>query len=176
MNRVRRYSNENPLNERFLHKTVKFPLKVMIWACFWYGGVGHFHVCNGNMNSENYLRVLETKLKPTISNFKISQPIHLDDSAPSHRTQKVKNWHAENEVIRLDWPGNSADLNPIENLWSILKYDMKRKMIKNQRELIESFIKAWNRYSDGDLTKKLALSMKKRLRMVIENKRGQINY
>ena len=53
---------------------------------------------------------------------------------------------------------------------------MKRKMIKNQRELIESFIKAWNRYSDGDLTKNLALSMKKRLKMVIENKGGQINY
>ena len=114
--------------------------------------------------------------RQTINNFEISQPIHLDDSAPSHRTQKVKNWHAENEVIRLDWPGNSADLNPIENLWSILKYDMKRKMIKNQRELIESFIKAWNRYSDGDLTKNLALSMKKRLKMVIENKGGQINY
>jgi hypothetical protein len=33
----------------------------------------------------------------------------------------------ENKVSVMDWLGNSPDLNPIENLWSILKAKLKKK-------------------------------------------------
>lgn len=50
--------------------------------------------------------------------------------------EKVKKFFEDAEVTVIDWPGNSSDMNPIENLWSICKnklrtidYSTKEKMI-----------------------------------------------
>ena len=52
-------------------------------------------------------------------------------------------WIAENQIKVLDWPGNSPDLNPIENLWIILKRYVKRHLLKNMQELIYYIKQVW---------------------------------
>jgi transposase len=42
----------------------------------------------------------------------------------------------------LPWPGNSLDMNSIENLWAILKSNMKKKTVTNKQQLIEELISA----------------------------------
>jgi transposase len=32
----------------------------------------------------------------------------------------------EAKIPVMDWPGNSPDLNPIENLWAIMKAKLKK--------------------------------------------------
>ena len=45
----------------------------------------------------------------------------------------------------MDWPGNSPDLNLIENVCTALKKEIcKDKIITNKRDLIENIIKAWH--------------------------------
>ena len=45
---------------------------------------------------------------------------------------------------KADWPGNSTDLNPIENLWSILKDKINEKgQMTNRNQLIENLKFAW---------------------------------
>ena len=43
------------------------------------------------------------------------------DSAPCHKAKSVTNWFQTKNVRRLKWPGNSPDLNPNENLWTLIK-------------------------------------------------------
>ena len=51
----------------------------------------------------------------------------LQDGAPFHKSKVVKTVldAMKEEFEVLDWPGNSPDLNPIENCWSHMKAKLK---------------------------------------------------
>ena len=66
-------------------------------------------------------------------------------SAPCHKGREVTRFLGDHGIEVLPWPGNSPDMNPIENLWAILKSQMKKKTITNKQQLIEELISAWAR-------------------------------
>ena len=71
---------------------MKHPLKVMIWGCFNFNGVGRIEVCEGTMNQSKYLETLESSLKPSINDLNPeNQSFNLDDSARPHRPRKFMN-------------------------------------------------------------------------------------
>jgi hypothetical protein len=51
----------------------------------------------------------------------------LQDGAPCHKSKKVMEFLKGQKFSLMDWPGNSPDLKPIENLWSIIKCKIKKK-------------------------------------------------
>ncbi len=50
--------------------------------------------------------------------FKDADFIFQQDVAPAHTAKSTKSWLNGHGVSVLDWPANSPDLNPIENLRS----------------------------------------------------------
>ncbi len=67
--------------------------------------------------------------------FKDADFIFQQDLAPAHTAKSTKSWLNDHGVGVLDWPANSPDLNPIENLWGIVKRKMRNKRPKNADEL-----------------------------------------
>ena len=53
--------------------------------------------------------------------------IFQQDLAPAHPTKITKTWFKDRGINVLDWPANSPDLNPIENLWVIAKRKMRHE-------------------------------------------------
>ena len=58
----------------------------------------------------------------------------LQDGAPCHRSKVATEFLKENKISVLEWPGNSSDLNPVENLWT----DMKDKVAYKQPSSAEN--------------------------------------
>jgi transposase len=53
------------------------------------------------------------------------------DNDPKHTSQFVVKWLKDNIVKVLEWPSQSHDLNPIENLWSELKKRVRARRSTN---------------------------------------------
>lgn len=173
---VRRPNKSNPNNKRFSIGTVKHSPQVMVWAAFGYYGRGplHFIPSGEMMNSTRYRNILEQKL-PTWMPL-LQCEIFLHDSAPCHKAKLVTQWLNENRIEVLDWPSYSPDLNPIENMWAILKKLVSEKNISSLQHLQQVITDVWCKEITPQLCQKLASSMPSRIDKVIKNKGQATKY
>ena len=68
----------------------------------------------------------------------------MEDVAPVHRNSLPKQWREAHKMTKITWPTNLPNLNPIENLWMILKDHIQNDTRpNNKQELVESIEWAW---------------------------------
>ncbi len=102
-----------------LKSSVKFPQSVMIWDAMSSAGVGPLSYLKTNVTAPVYQTILENFMLPSADQlFKDADFIFQQDLAPAHTTKSTKSWLNDHGVGVLDWPANSPDLNPIDNLLS----------------------------------------------------------
>lgn len=161
-----------------IRQTVKHPTKVMVWGMFCSKGPGKLYVVEGNMNATQYMKVLETRAIPQIQEwYSNGEAIYMHDGAPCHKAKVITEYLRSKEITTLDWPGNSPDLNPIENLWGVIKKRICSQTTNTKQELISSIIRHWHR--DATLLQTLTNlieSMPRRLQAVIDAKGGHTKF
>ncbi len=113
-------------NPRCLKSSVKFPQSVMIWAAMSSAGVGPLCFLKSTVNAAIYQDILEHFMLPSAGQlYGDADFIFQQDFAPAHTAKGTKSWFNDHGVTVLNWPVNSPDLNPIDNLWGIVKRKMR---------------------------------------------------
>ena len=173
---VRRPPGASRYDSKYTVKTVKHPDSVMVWGAFSgnYGRGGlYFLPKNVTMKGSNYLEVLDQHLLPFWHIHECNHFMH--DGAPAHRTKVIKKWLNDQNIPVLEWPGNSPDLNPIENAWNYMKNRIQQRQPSSIQTLKEDLMELWV-HMDKEYCLKLADSMPNRLLNVIQAKGHMTKY
>lgn len=166
---VRRPKGE-AYNSRYTKPTVKHGGgSVMIWGCFSLRGVGPVYLIEGILTKETYVDILRNVMLPWAEENMPLKWRFQQDNDPKHSAKLTKLWFEQNNVDVLQWPSQSPDLNPIENLWNELKIEVSKRHLSKKADLWRVIQEVW--YSiPSDKCQQLVNSMSRRVDSVITNK------
>ena len=165
------------MDPKCLVGSVKQSPNLMVWGCFGNGRLGQLSFIDGTMDSTSYIRILRPALPAAKREvFDGGDFVFQQDNASCHKSRMTMRWFQRHNFQVLDWPAQSPDLNPIENLWATLKrkVDAKRPF-KNMAALREAAKAAWSEIGEDELCNLLS-SMPLRVRLVREAKGGTSEY
>ena len=173
---VYRKPGSDRLDPRYCEQTVKHPDSLMVWGSFGGRGLGSLVVLpkNVKVNQEVYYELLNDHLADSFDSA--SATLFQQDGAPAHTARSIKQWLVDCGIDYInDWPGNSPDINPIENLWNIIKRKLQDKDVSSVPRLEAAIREAWQSIP-LDTLHNLALSVPKRLREVQKRKGKPTKY
>ena len=87
-------------------------------------GTGPLLDIDGTVNAEIYLDLLKKFALPEIAAAEQQSRLKMyfmHDNAPCHKSKSVQKKLCDNRINVLDWPPYIPDLNPIGNLFEIIK-------------------------------------------------------
>jgi len=109
----------------------------MIWGAISRRGKINMRIVE---DSQKYLEILQNNLIDKSNElYGLNCWRFQQDNAPAHKSYLIKEWLANNVATILNHPPQSPDLNPIQNLWSL----MKTRIEKNLPELKLEIAAAW---------------------------------
>lgn len=125
------------------------------------------------MRKEHYLSILQAHLPNFLDHcaYPEQEITFQQDGDPKHTAKIVKEWLGNQNFKVMEWPAQSPDLNPIENLWSIVKRRLGQYQSapSNFDDLWRRVEQEWNNIPKG-IFENLVESMPKRMKNVTENK------
>ena len=148
---------------------------IMVWG----GIVGGLKTplirLEGRINSQRYIdEVLAPHAVPFIRQNHVRHFMH--DNAPAHRAALTQDFLRDAGIDVLDWPPVSPDLNPLENLWSWIKQQLKQQPpAHNADELFENLRLLWDRIP-AEVVEPLTSSMWRRVQSVHAVDGGHTKY
>ena len=164
-------------DDKYTVSTMKHPPSQMIWGAMSQHEIsGLFFLPSGTtMNGEKYVQLLSDKLQLHMQVHRCN--IFMQDGAPCHRSKLVTNFLKKKKKVKvLDWPGNSPDLNPIENLLTIMKDKVAEKQPSSLPDLCRAIKEVWVKEISKEYCANLVNSMPRRLAAVIQNNGGHTKY
>ena len=144
---------------------------VNLWGFLTARGLGKLNRVEGHLDRFQYLDILEHVMKPSVLDYHYLDGLFgcVQDRSPIHTANVVTEWFSTThpEIQLLDWPAKGADMNPIENVWALLKKRLNRDGVRNADELWDRIQVTWNELRNNpNLVPNLVNSMPRRIQSV----------
>ncbi len=129
---------------------------IMLWGCFSTKSTGRLHHIEGPMDGAMYRKILDENLLPSARTLKMGRGwVFQHANNPKHTAKATK-----------EWPSQSPDLNPIENLWRELKLRVSKRQPRNLNDLERICKEEWTKIP-FEMCANLVTNYKKRLTSVL---------
>ncbi|KAG4080632.1 hypothetical protein HA402_013162 [Bradysia odoriphaga] len=146
--------------------------KVNLFGVVSYNGPNTIYSVSTKLNGTEVKQLMRKNIKRDIGNSVV-----LLDNASIHN--KCIEYLRKKEIIVLDFPPKSNDLNIIENVWAELQKNLNKKLlnftVSTKNELLQLIEESWKELP-SDFIRKCILSMPERLEEVIKMKGKQTRF
>ena len=161
------------------NETPKFEKSIMIAGGVCKYGLSNLVFCSGTQNNFSYkqfLLFMKNDMEQIEKDNNLKEKlIFQQDNAACHTSKDSK---AAIDILfgenTIEWPPNSPDLSPIENVWAILKEKLSKRNIKNYDDLRENILDIWVKFPVS-LCEKLCSKFNDKIKYVKEYKGQRIN-
>lgn len=153
---------------------VKHSPAVRVWGGICRNGTTPLIEYDGTITAAKYINILDKVVNDIDELFPRNNWWFMQDGASAHRSKVAVSWlddNVPNYIPPDDWPANSPDLNPIENIWGYIEKKVHEKPCRTVRQLRSRIFREWNKLNSIFL-RNYILSMRSRLTAVLENKGG----
>jgi transposase len=150
--------------------------KVSLWGCICAEGLGHAELYAGSLDSTRHRDILRHSLIKSFRQFYPAGPwFFQQDNVRFHTTPETVTYLHEKGVTPIEWSPWSPDLNPIENLWNVLKARVYARFPQSMEEMEQCIREEWEA-TDLKFISRICRSMPRRLQLLLDNDGHKITY
>lgn len=149
---------------------------VQVWGAFSLTSVPPLAAVSVHFNAREYIGVLAARF---LSYARSPVPVLLHDRHPAHTAKLVEKWLDTLGVKLIKLPAKSPDLNPIENVWSVVSRQVYpgTTTYNTKESLLVAIRAAWETVrANHTLRQHLVDSMTRRFQAVVRMKGGPTKF
>lgn len=151
----------------------------MLWGCMSFYAYGPLTAVEGHIDAPKYLKLLQDIVKPELdASASLNRVLTFQqDNAKPHTRPIIMEYFQSWGYETLDWPPQSPDLSPIENIWNIMKMKMKamRPRPRSKAAMRNAMLDIWDNLEDK-VRQDLILTFRKRCEDCVKNKGNLVRF
>ena len=153
----------------------------MIWGCISFKGLYKVLVFDkGSIDGVRYRKEVVPLIQQAVDKQQAQslwqqESVVMQDNAAIHTAKATLALFKDKRLVLLDWPANSPDLNPIENIWSLVKYRVGLHFPTTKEEIVRAIHIEWGKLTIADIAR-CCQSIRERCQAVIDAKGGHTKW